>query len=406
MRKLEIVTWQEVRKQVALVNKELATIIDEINPNNHYKLVKATYLYGDLIVNRGLVQFPTAQSKLCSVHEIDLPKTIKESLASQPIPLFLTLKNDNEVFVNTGTRIIPLNLFHQGSLLGVFETVNFILQHKVIPKWCVSAGARSIFMLPRITDNLRLDRLRFRYDIPATIRLKYLQDHWEFFTAMTRHESFEQAWHNEVLFFTQQWISAESQSKWFKFKEYLHKQSWKQIQFSIGKVDHSLQWETFIESISVRNLKPRPYLADQVKHILSIATSQSPAFRPLKHLTETAPIQGIQNAFLDTYLLKEYLPTLMCIFPLNEVENGESCYYSLSFPTLLEGSPTDKSTATFMLDLKKIKLLIDTFNHYIKKHDLSENHFMHHIEIDYFHTDRDRRGEIQRKRSSNYIYLN
>lgn len=400
-RSLEILTWKEIRNSVAEVNQPLANIIDECNPPDNLKLIKSRYLFGDIIVNQGVVNLPDESGKLCTLDNVHLPKAINGSLSYQSIPLFLTLKNDNEVFVDTGSRVVPLNLFHQGSLLGVFEAINFMYGKKTFPKWCVSAGARSILMLPRITDNLGLDKLRLRYDIPATIRLQTLADHWDFFTTIARHESFEQTWNNEVLFFTKDWLT-QTNSKWTKFKDYIYKQVWNQAEFSIGKIECSLQWEMFAEAISMRNLKPRPYLADQVKHILSIASGQSPAFRPAVNNQHIAPIEGLQKAVIDVYQLKDYVPTIMGICPLNAIENNIPVYYSLSFTTLLEGTPIDKSTSTIMLDSRKIKLLLDTLKKYAKNNTKFDSNIIHRVEIDFFHSNDDKRGEI---RSSSEIFL-
>lgn len=400
-RGLEIVTWKEIRDTVAKVNPLLTNIIDECNPSDNFKLAKVRYLYGDIIVNQGTVNFPDELGKLRPLQNINLPKAISSSLSYQTIPLFLTLKNDNEVFVDTGSRVVPLNLFHQGSLLGVFEAINFMYGKRTSPKWCVSAGARSILMLPRITDNLGLDRLRLRYDVPATRRLQTLSDHWDFFTTIARHESFEQSWGNEVLFFTKDWLT-QNNSKWAKFKDYIYKQGWDQAEFSIGKMECSLQWEMFAEAISMRNLKPRPYLADQVKHILSIASGKSPAFRPAVNNQHIAPIEGLQKAIIDIYQLKDYVPTVMYVCALNEIENHSPVYYSLSFTTLLEGTPIDQSTSTIMLDCRKIKLLLDTLKKYAKNNASFDSNIIHKVEIDFFHSNHDKRGEI---RSSSDIFL-
>lgn len=397
--KIKIVTWPEVRQEVISVNKQLGNIIDECMPSSKHKLVKVSYSYGDIIVDNGFVKLPTPDG-LKFIEEIDNSE-IKNQLLYQPIPLFLTLKNDNEVFVNTGNRVVPLNLFHQGSLLGIFETIDYIYNKKSTSKWCVSAGARSIAMLPRITDKIGLDRLRQRFNIPATLPLQTLQDHWDFFTAITKHESFEQPWKNEILFFTKDWI-ADNDIKWLKFKDYIFEHGWKQAQFSIGKIEANLQWESFAEAISLRNLKPRPYLADQIKHLISIATKKSPGFRPVGDNQNIAPIKGIQNAILNIYQLKDYIPTVMCICPLEEAANKIPLYYSMSFMTLLEGTPIDKSTSTIMLDLRKIKLLLDTLKQYTKNNASFKHNMLNDTEIIFFHSDKDKLGEI---RHSSEIFL-
>ena len=401
-RRLEVVTWPDVRAAVSTINHELAQIIDEISPNNDFKLIKASYLYGDLIIDNGILNLPDDYGILHRVDDNNVSEIIRHDLTYQNIPLFLTLKNDNEVFANTGSRVVPLNLFHQGSLLGLFETINFIYGKIASSKWCVSAGARSIVMLPRISDNNGLGRLRLQYNIPLTIDLKTTRDYWDLFAAIAKSPHFTQPWQNEILFFTKNWLTALNDPKWARLKEYIYQQGWKQAQFSIGKIESSLRWEVLAETIATRNLKPRPYLADHVKHLFSIATGGAPAFRPTCGNQAIAPIQGLQDALLNVYQLRDYIPTIMCIAPLKNHIDSKPLYYSLSFPTLLEGSPIDKSTSTIILDLRNIKLLIDTLTHYGNGNSLLKSSMTPRICFSYFHPEHDKRGEI---RSSSEIFL-
>lgn len=118
----------------------------------------------------------------------------------------------------------------------------------------------------------------------------------------------------------------------------------------MSKIELNLLWETFLKVVTLKRLKLTPYLADQVKHILMIASGQSPGFRPSNGSQQAAPCHGLQESFLNVYMLKHYLPTLM--YPqLFNPALGIPVYYSLMFPTLLEGSPYKESSSTVMLDL-------------------------------------------------------
>jgi len=393
MRKIDIFSWDDVKGDVEKIDPILANIINDLGVKKTYKLVKATYLYGDLIVNQGTTQIPTKDGILASVFDSDLSEDIKNKLSYQSIPLFLTLKNDNEVFIDTGKRAIPLNLFHQGSLLGAFETIDFLFGRKSNPRWCVSAGARTIFTLPKITDTLGLNKLRLHYNIDRDINLQRLQDHWELFKAIATSENFEQPWQNEVLFFTDDWLGHYNDCKWLKFYQYLYDKCWHQIQgFSLSKIEHAFLWENFAEIFAIKNQKPRPFLADHIKHILSIAMDRSPGFYPVNNQT-IAPITKLQQSLIDTYGLKKYLPTIMSINSLQDA-NINTVYYSLSYPTLLEGSPINNASSTIMLDFRKIKQLFDSLKKHSKKHPLFTNSIIENLDLKFFHVESDQFGEI------------
>lgn len=387
-RKINVLNWSSAKQLVKRANQELFDIINALNPSDNLKLIHASYLFGDLIVDNGITSLPNKNGALTTIENSDLPDDLKYQLSYSPIPLILTLKNDNEVFLDTGRRAIPLNLFHQGSMLGVFETLSYIFKQEAHPKWCVSAGARSIILLPKIADNVGLDRMRVRYDLPANLYPAELRSQWEFFKKIAQSNNFEQTWENEVLFFTKEWLG-NTGIKWQKFNDYIYRQGWIQTStVPIGKLENSLLWEKFSEAISMRNLKPRPYLADQLRYILAISDCKAPAFQPVYSQT-FAPLDGIKEAIIDVYELRHYFPTIMCINPLHDSKKN-MVYYSLSYPTLLEGTTIDRSTSTIMLDLRKLKLLIDT----IQTHGRT-NYDELLQRIEYFHTENDKFNEIK-----------
>lgn len=396
---LEELSWEQVRQEVAVVAPELAAIIDKISPSDKYKLIRATYAYGDLIVDNGIVCLPSKQGKVTPITDPSLGNNPSaKKLVYSPIPLFLTLDKSNEVFINTGSRIIPLNLFNPGSMLGLFEMMDYYFNSSSKPKWSVSAGARSIIMLPKITESSGLKRLRTEFKLPASTRLKYLSDHAGLFAAIAKHPSFIQPWKNKVLFFTEDWFINRDDAVWAQLYLYFVKHAWNQAQFAIKKMELSLTWEAYVKAITSRNLKPNIYLADQLKHIISIAAGMWPGFRPADDCQIVAPTRGIQQAFVDIYQLKEYLPTLMHAYYLLNSDIHLPVYYSLFFPAILEGTPHNESSSTIMFDLKNIKLLLDTALERNNDNDSSLNQIIRKTRFDYFHVESDKMQEIQPSR--------
>jgi len=181
-------TWDDVRKKVQEVDPTLAKLIDQISPSKKYKLFQVKYAYGDLILKDGVLQLPIKKGCLLPVTDPSLDASLKEKLGYNTIPLFLTLHNSNEVFIDTGTRVIPLNLFRAGSLLGLFETADKCFNFS--SKWSVSAGARSIFMLPKISETGGFKRLRLQYRLPSRANLHQFSDHWHVFKDYSNFTSF------------------------------------------------------------------------------------------------------------------------------------------------------------------------------------------------------------------------
>jgi len=320
------------------------------------------------------------------------------------MPMFMTLKNNNEVFVNVGTRIVPLNLFHAGSLSGVYEAMDFIIGRKSNPIWSYSAGSRTIIMLPKIADKLGLKRLKAIYDIPSDLQPKDFFDHWYLFKAITRSKVFKQIWNNEILFFGAEWIKNKNDSlAWKKLKDYWLYQIWTQTQFVMDKIKFNFMWSKAIETISSRRLHPKPYLIDQIKHIFSVAAGYYPVFKPIEITQDSAPTKELQQVFVEIYKLKQYLPTMMHVCTItDEIIKPRFVYYSWALPTVLEGSPLKNVTSTTMSDMREIKQIIETIEERClpKLSTMESLSFLKHIDFDYFHYEKDICDEIH---SSNEI---
>lgn len=389
---LESLSWEQIQNEVKDANAELAKIIDNISPPKKLRLVKANYLFGDLIVNNGAAFLRKDKNTLLTTSEAS--KILNLDLSYSPIPMLLTLNKSNEVFIDTGSRVIPLNIFYAGSLLGLFETMDFLYSYHASPRWCVSAGARSIFTLPKIGEKKGLKKLKSYCKIPKDTNLRNLSDHWTIFKSISNSPEFSHNWLNTLVFFPQDWlIKIKTDSEFSELRDYLFKNVWFQSQFAISRIELSLSWENFVDAISSRNLNPTPYLADQTKHIISIASGKSPGFRPADGTDTSAPINLIQETITHTYSLKEYIPTIMHTYSLTQDINLP-IYYSLSFPTLLEGSPNKKSGSTRMLDQKEIKQIIETLNRSSQSNAKYKNNVIETTKFEYFHVEEDKDKEI------------
>lgn len=357
---IEILTWMEVRNTVKKINPQLAEIIDSINPKDKYKIMRVKYSYGDTVVDKGSLKVPNSSGRLCHIGDESIDKKVQEQLSYSKIPLSFSIDKANEIFLTGRDKTFPLNVVNPGTLFGLFETMDVLFGKKSSPVWSVSSGCRTVFTLPRISEKAGFKRLRLAYDLPD-MQLKNPTEHFYLFRAIANHSSVKNVWQNTVLIFGKQWFEHKKDIAWFRFFEYLYGEAWTHSKEALAKRSSSMVWQSFMVSINQRNLKPEPYFADTVKNLLLIAEGSAAGFIPADDSELSMPAHLIQKSLREIYLLNQYYPTIMQPSLLKARDNFP-VYYSLTLPIMLEGTTEGRrSSATFILELRDIKKLIDTF---------------------------------------------
>ncbi len=375
---LQELDWKDVRQSVEQVNPVLAKIINHINPNHHHKLIKATYSFGDLIIKEGRLCLPIENDKL------------RAQLNYSAIPLSLLLNKSAEAFIENDGVPLPLNILKPGGFFGTFEAINFMMNKPSRYLWNVSAGARSIFLLPKISNFSGIKRLRSHYNIGHNVQLTSLSNHWDLFRKITLKPHFAEPWKSEVLFFPRQWFTNIKDITWYQFYQLIWEQTWQQAQYAMSDFNFRNDWQTCLKMIDARRLKPSPYIMDTIKHLLIIMMGFAPFFSPAEDLELDLPLMELQRAFTDIYLLEQYVPTIMSpdifsVWPLSSIG-----YYSLAFPTLMSGAYPVKLLNSFMPDLKMIKLIMDHLSENSQKSSP-----LHNVFLQYFHALRDKFQDVR-----------
>lgn len=398
---LEEVTWSDIRDEIYKINRDLAEKCDQSNTYNQHTLFKISYPYGTSIVNEGVFHLPTKDGRLVSIKDPQVPESIRQKLSYSPIPLSFILHNSSEIFVKVQDRVIPLNVLGVGKLFGLFELIN-ILMHLPIthpPIWNVNAGARSVFMLPSISDMIGHNRMQKKFG--ANIHLPYhLVDHWQTFVEINKYSVAKDRWHNTIVVFPNKWFEETNDISYAKFVNYLAIQGWQQLPFGLAGdyfTEFSLLWSLFTREINNRNLKPRPYLIDTIKHLISITKQFGVAFQPSID-DQALPRQLIQQVYMEDYQLKEYIPTIMQ--PATLINKKDKLYYSLSLPTLPNSSPYFKNPPSLIEDQREINKLLTILMGIAQKIKHPTTLFMQHIKFKMFHSGHDPFGQIT---ASKYI---
>lgn len=165
---IQEVSWDDARSEIYTFNPELVEICDQINLSKEHSLFKLNYRYGDIIINKGKLYLPRNNHDLIAIDDVSVPSYISKSLNYSHIPLSLITHGTNEVFVDVKDGIIPLNFFTTGNLFGLFEIMDMRNGISSQPIWSVSAGGRSVFMLPRIADMVGHNRIKKEFGIKRT----------------------------------------------------------------------------------------------------------------------------------------------------------------------------------------------------------------------------------------------
>jgi hypothetical protein len=345
-------------------------------------------------VNKGNFYLPCKNGRLVHINDKIVPDSLRNKINYTSIPLCLVLSRSNEVYVETSERVIPLNYFLPGNLFGVFESINFMTgNNNQTALWSVSAGARSTFLLPRISDTIGHNKMRKKLGISAKAPTS-LFEHQKIFTQIvSRHNETttnDDIWENEILILPADLFSS-SKSDTLELYKFMISICWQQSQLFQDSIEFNLRWSSFAEEIGNRNLKPRVYTVAMVKFLYSISTGSNLAFIPNTNL-DALPADIIGRVYAEIYGLKQYFPTIMvpCKFSLQ----NSPVYCSLSLPTILESSPYVKNQPSIMEDTREIRKLMRISAHSMIKNSSNLKKSGGDILYDFFHTEEDAYQEL------------
>lgn len=382
---ISLLTWDEAGSQVQKNDPELYRIIDKIGPSADLKLYKMTYHFGDTIYADGKFHVPDDMSNsTIPLAHASIPISVKQELAYQPMPLGFLLTKSLEVYRTLGTKISPIAHRNRGLELGIWETFS-----PPVPN-IVTAGARSIFMLPKISDNYYHNRLK-AVGVKSKAPINYFDQH-QVFIEIAHHASKEDPWKCDILFFDETWKKRIfNNEKWKDFKLFLFEKgfSHSQTQRVIGTFETALN--NFFKKIQTSRIKYAPHTIDLFKHLLLILSGSVPAFKPIEGNNDAAPVTSIYNAYLNIYDLKNYYPTIVYADYLN-LEKDDAVYYSLKTQAHLETGGHQRQLDTFKKELIELIDLVERFTAELKSGNLGEGNeyllsLFNKVRFTYFHYD-------------------
>lgn len=392
---IEKLQWKNVRKAVEAVNKPLAKIIDNLDPSPEYALYKASYPFGCESVREGKLYLPNSEGTMLPLNNSNLPKEFGEQLSYnvETNPVSLILKNQFEIYLELADRsvILPTGLASPGNLISLGRVLH--AQHGFLQPpflWNISAGVRSLFMLPKISAAAGYKKLKRQFDIHVDEPPKSLLDHWEVFKEIGNNPNFGEMWTAEILYFGKKWFEHLDDKEWVYFSHYLYKVGWTTTEY----YRNQFIWELIYSLIKKkRRLKPNPYVADTAKHLIAMGVGAAPGFGPA--MSDIAgPISKIQRAFKDHYPIGDYAPIIMQPKLLDLQKKNDTVYYSLSCPIAIEFSPSTRIISNKITHLYEIKYLMEKYLEELAKDNFNIEgtlikKLLSNVKFEYFHNDCD-----------------
>jgi len=380
---IEELTWDKAREFVLKSDPDLAAIIDDVNPSAKYTFFKARYSYGTKILNQGVLHLPTISGDTLPLNDPKVPNYISKNLGYRVVPLGLILTKSVEVYFETEDRIMPSKLFHNGTMFGLWEAFDPPPTKFVRNVWNLSAGARTVFMLPKISDNVSHTRIKRHYNIEGYAP-KSLLEHNKIFIEITHSAKTENKWYCDILFFSKKWVeNFEQNVRCLKLHKYWLHKAWRQSFNCRNNMNYDVAWEDFAKALTRKNWMPKPYTINTLKHVLTISEGIYPGFRPAGANEDAMPLRLIQDAYIYHYQLKNYAPIIM--YPDHLSDPEIPVYYSLALPTLLEYGVRPRNVPRLMDETRELRMVLKVLMDSLPNNNVS---------FEFFHYDNDKFGEI------------
>lgn len=357
---IECLTWSDVREQVSKVNRDLFELLDGVLQAGDVGFYRITYSYGEKIISRCHLCLDTE-------NQSSLPSSIRQ------MPLGLVLTRSLEQYIETVNAVLPYHVYGAGDCFGIYENLT-----NNDPKYAcgeVSAGLRTVFLLPRISDrsaHLSLQR-EFSIDFPPP---KSLLEHHRVFTSLACYSD----WNCQVLVFDKTIFTKHKQA----FFNYWIKQTTDKQLNEYNSMAEDKDWQVLSERVRQQRWHIKPQLFNYIRYILRISNNSLPGYIPAGIDEDGLPVHFIQDCYINKYGLKNHTPIIMQ--PANLSSYTGMVYISLAMPTLITYPVARGEERSLMADMRDLKLWLQRF-HETSCHQLATYKF--------FHSDEDQTGQIQ-----------
>jgi len=364
---VEEFTWEDVRLNVKKLDPEFAKTVDQIRPDPTHRILKVKYPYGYDILKQRKIQIPHHNRKSIALAESNLAEKLKKDFDyNHALPIGMVLKNAAELYLDFKGRIMSYRRFDPGKIIGLTSLFDKGYSYDYPSLlWSISSGARSTFMLPKISDENRHNQVRNFYKFSLS-KPTTLYHHWDIFKAIANSIQAESPWYTEILFFSKKWFAHQDEAAWIPFNDYLLQLAWKRTayrrnQYFLNTIASILQEK--------KEIKFTLATLESVMHLVAIGLGETPGFRAAIN-DHFLPKSVIEKAYLETYGIN-YAPIIMepSNFYLSN-PHEPPVYYSLNYPSSLYFSLKGNKKYSIVHDLYEIGRVLKKYTQELMSQDL------------------------------------
>lgn len=367
-----ILNLDEASRRIFAKNPALANCMEEnkhLLKNMPFFLVN--YPFAANIIYNGQVNLPLVNNGNISVNDTSLPEIIRNNLSYSPgidNPVGILLNKDSEFYLPSDERIVSYPVIKAGQIFGFAHIIDAVMNKNVTTThkkakasiWNLNAGARTTFILSKISENGSHTNLLKAYRIKIDKPNTYVE-HNNVFSML--NTSIDKPWTQSILYFPKQFLEklkTDNQfSKIYQEMANIHRSGYTIWHTDYAKFESDISYifqKTNANSFSA-------YAVNIAKHIYIIIAGGVPGFAPAVN-ENMLPKKLIEDAYSkeDGYALTEYWPIIM---QPQQFNNKEAIYYSLNLPTLINYNPEAFAGKTSIALLVEVATILCRCQKYI-----------------------------------------
>ncbi len=387
-RALQIVSWKDVKTDVAACNPTLHKAINQIAGIDSIKCIRALYPFGHHTIHEGEPQLPLDhENRVVELYNLLIPQNIRQLLDYpwQHYPVGMLLSHTIEIDFNLATHIAPVKVIKPGMLLAIHNILKTNLFSYTQHGASFVAGTNSLFMLPKISHELSNQRLTKAFKLEKNLCPKTLSEQSYLFNNIAKSKHFKHGWYVQVLLFSGDFMAKIEADQNVRLA-FLN-QALQQNNTSADTLFIDLIWSLFCNELSA-SVKHIPLITETAKHLVKLMMGRLPGFSPAID-DSMGPVSQFADIFLNIYKIRYYLPVFM---QPSYYDGTAPLYYSLQKPAFLYPYANDNNSSRTITMLSAICETMSAFKEYLSSHKCPipiDNtplvKMLSTVEVDYFH---------------------
>ncbi len=328
--------WDEVREKI--VDFPLAfreALGSALARGEIKKFHTAKYPYGQLIVEGGQFRPP------CDPNTCAACADLMEAASYSSVPLAAILGGSAEIFVESptgteGQHLVPIKMLGQTELFGVFETIDTLLKTtSTRGPWCVSAGARSIWIICPLGDSRLPELLGELTD--TDIDWNETDPHWKLVETATRDRH---PWNCEVIIFPQSVVKLMRRST--PLFTYLLEIGWRQSARLRDAATEDVELLKLANQVLRRMKVPQGelYHYRTIRHFQEMIGGVVPVFQSSNNVSPSGPFHGFAEMLTQVVRQTKSSANPVILQPGHLQKPGDTGYYSFRCPSVPGHLPT------------------------------------------------------------------